>query len=63
MILIPVPVFGEGGPGHLAVESVSGFVGGVAVERIICDQSIANRGTEVGARTFGAACKNKYGDE
>ena len=59
MILISIPVLGESGPDHLAVESVTGLVGGISVERIIGDQPIANGGTEVGAWTFGAACKNK----
>jgi hypothetical protein len=43
--------------------SVPGLVGGISVERIIGDQSVAYCRTKVGAWTFGAACKNKYRKE
>ena len=59
MILIPVPVFGEGGPGHLAVVAVSRLVGGISVERIIGDQPIANGGTEVGTGFARATCEEQ----
>ena len=60
MVLISIPVLGESGPDHLAVVAVSGFVGGVPVEGIIGDQSVAYCRTKVWAWTFGAACKNKW---
>jgi hypothetical protein len=59
MILISIPILGESGPDHLAVESVTGLVGGISVERIIGDQSVAYCRTKVWAWSFGAACKNK----
>jgi hypothetical protein len=59
MILISIPILGESGPDHLAVESVTGFVGGVAVEGVVGNQSVAYCRTKVWACSFGAASKNK----
>ncbi len=59
MILISIPILGESGPDHLAVESVTGLVGGVPGERLIGDQSVSYCRTKVWAWTLGATCKNK----
>jgi cell division protein FtsW (lipid II flippase) len=42
MILIPVPVLSQGGSNYLAILAVSGFVGGISVERIVGDKPIAD---------------------
>jgi hypothetical protein len=59
MILISIPILGESGPDHLAVESVTGFVGGVSVERVVGNQSVANCRTKIWAWSFGAACEEQ----
>ena len=59
MVLISIPILGESGPDYLAIESVSGFVGGIAVEGVVRNQSVAYCRTKVWAWSFGAACKNK----
>ena len=47
MVRISIPVLGESGPDYLAIESVPGFVGGVAVEGVVGDQPVTDRGAEV----------------